>query len=361
MKQENKPRFHLGWTSEYRERLFGVGMLLIILGHFGEDMPGAIEEGLVSADTIKAFCMIVYWKYVGGVGVEVFLFLSGMGLYYSFSRDSRIGMFYQKRLVRIMPAYLIVGVLFWSVKDFHIRNLSAVGFLKDISFVSFFSGTHTIWYIGFILVMYLLFPLFYSVIYRSGDGRLGMVILLGIYAVLVLAVRAVSPELYGNVEIALLRVPIFLIGIFMAQYIKRDVQISYQMVVLYIAAVFVMNYFVVRSGIDSPLLTRHTDILFGIGVLLLTTMVLQWLRNVHWLNAVLSLIGAYSLELYMTHVTLRNAMKDMGFEAFRACRISAWLMMLLMAVVLSAGLKKICDHVKVRDPQKEIIGFPQNK
>lgn len=352
MKQENKRQFHLGWISEYRDRIFGVSLLLIILHHFGEDLASAVAEGLAPADTIKAFCMINYWKYVGSIGVEVFLFLSGMGLYYSFSRDSRLGMFYKKRLARILPAYLIVGVLFWSVKDFHIQHLSAIRFFKDLSFLSFFSGVYTIWYIGFILTMYLFFPIFYSVIYRSKSSRLGMVVLLELYILFAVTLRVVSPELAGHVQIALLRVPIFLVGIFMAQYIKRDVRISYPVIWLYIAAVFVMNYFVVRSGIDEPLVTRHTDLLFGIGVLLLITMVLHWLRNVHWLNALLSLIGAYSLELFMTHVTLRNAMKDMGFEAFRACRISAWLMMLLMAVVLSAGLKKICDHIKVRDPQR---------
>ena len=353
MSHDDRPMFHLGWISEYRGRIFGVSILLIIMHHFGEDLASAIASGLASADTIKAFCMVNYWRYVGSIGVEIFLFLSGMGLYYSFSRDPRIGMFYKKRIIRIIPAYLIVAVLFWSIKDFHIQHLPVTSFFRDVSFISFFSGVYTLWYIGFILTMYLFFPIFYIVIYRSPSSKLGMVILLELYLLFVFTLRIISPVLFGRVQIALLRVPIFLIGIYMAQYIKCDIQISYQKVLLYIAAVFIMNYFVVQSGIDDQLLTRHTDILFGIGVLLLITMILHWLRNVNWLNALLTLIGTYSLELFMTHVTLRNAMKDMGFETFRAARISAWLMMLLMAVVLSAGLKKICDHIKVRDPQKE--------
>ena len=48
---------------------------------------------------------------------EIFVFLSGMGLYYSFSKDSNVKKFYIKRYKRILIPYVIVAIAFWGIKD----------------------------------------------------------------------------------------------------------------------------------------------------------------------------------------------------------------------------------------------------
>lgn len=46
---------------------------------------------------------------IGFYGVDIFLFLSGLGVYYSLTKRPNVLGFYKARLVRILPAYIIVA------------------------------------------------------------------------------------------------------------------------------------------------------------------------------------------------------------------------------------------------------------
>ena len=56
---------------------------------------------------------------MGNLGVDIFLFLSGMGLWYSWSKNPALRQFYFNRVIRIYPAWLIIaGYYFISRFDF---------------------------------------------------------------------------------------------------------------------------------------------------------------------------------------------------------------------------------------------------
>lgn len=46
---------------------------------------------------------------IGFYGVDIFLFLSGLGVYFSLMKRPNVLRFYKARLVRILPAYVIVA------------------------------------------------------------------------------------------------------------------------------------------------------------------------------------------------------------------------------------------------------------
>lgn len=80
-------------VSRYRTELMGEAMLLVLVYH--------------------VFC----WVYnpvgsfnIGYVGVDVFLFLSGLGLAESYARHS-LSAFYCNRFVRLYPVYALAVVL----------------------------------------------------------------------------------------------------------------------------------------------------------------------------------------------------------------------------------------------------------
>ena len=73
---------------KYRKELFGVATLMILLCHSVSIVP--------FPDRIGTF--ISY----GTMGVNVFLFLSGIGLYYSFNKNGDIIAFYKKRFMRVI-------------------------------------------------------------------------------------------------------------------------------------------------------------------------------------------------------------------------------------------------------------------
>ena len=77
--------------SKNRDAIYGVAIISIIIFHFFEDVASSNISG-------GRFAGEIYNTFVGSVGVEFFIFLSGVGLYFSMTKDSRVRYFFQKRL-----------------------------------------------------------------------------------------------------------------------------------------------------------------------------------------------------------------------------------------------------------------------
>ena len=50
----------------------------------------------------------------GNIGVDMFLFLSGVGLWYSWVRTPSFRQFYKRRLLRIFPTWLVISTLYYA-------------------------------------------------------------------------------------------------------------------------------------------------------------------------------------------------------------------------------------------------------
>lgn len=97
----------LSWSdvSVYRNQLFLIAMITIYVHHYFENaaIPGATD----------------HWNLIfGSDGVEIFVFLSGMGLCFSLNKNYNWKLFYIKRFKRIIPTYLLIGGICWGVVDF---------------------------------------------------------------------------------------------------------------------------------------------------------------------------------------------------------------------------------------------------
>lgn len=111
----------------------------------------------------------------GDIGVDVFLFLSAMGLTYSLTNNHDILSFYKRRVWRIMPTYwfIMTGVyLFvYALISIHIMPdnyyripRSLYELLQTYTTLGFWikDGLFYLWYIPAILLLYVLFPLFFK-------------------------------------------------------------------------------------------------------------------------------------------------------------------------------------------------------
>jgi len=126
--------------SEYRTQIMGFAILWIILHHIG-------------FFSMYAFNPIVnFFIKLGSCGVDIFLVLSSFGLYMSYSNNSDIKRFYKRRLIRILPAFLIIVLVF------HIKHLG-----ESLSIGFWISEFLSHWYISFILLAYLFYPLIYYI------------------------------------------------------------------------------------------------------------------------------------------------------------------------------------------------------
>jgi peptidoglycan/LPS O-acetylase OafA/YrhL len=97
---------------------------------------------------------------MGDKGVELFLVASGFGLYLSYleKRPSWFE-FYKRRVLRVLPLYWAACIVIYLLFPVTLRHLLLNVFLVQI-FTKDFIVFGAMWFIGYLFLMYLLFPLF---------------------------------------------------------------------------------------------------------------------------------------------------------------------------------------------------------
>ena len=292
--------------SRYRGELMGIAMLVVMLFHVGGNRHETIW-----------LCM----GRCGNVGVDMFLFLSGIGLWYSLSsRPSsregspvslpwggvrgRLSTFYRRRLLRIYPAWLLLSSLYyvplyvegkftlWQT----IGNV-LIGWRLWSGFVDEF------WFIPMILAFYLLAP-FYIMLIRKYSMWRWLPVLAMVFCVLLQYWKPLNGAL-GHLEILFSRVPIFLLGINAGQWVKEERQLEPHAFWL-LLLVFVLSFGVCinfENGLRGrfPLfMERMVYIPLTVSALLLLCKALAYLPQ--WGLKGLAFVGTVSLELYLVHV-----------------------------------------------------------
>lgn len=346
--RKGNAHFSLDLISEYRSELFGLSILSIIVFHFFNH----VKENCSGWVSVPA---TLYDNIISSVGVDCFVFLSGMGLFFSLMKDNNIRSFYSKRLKRVVVPYAIWGAAFWIVKDLLALNLGFAELLYDFSLLSFWlEGTRVLWYIGFIVIMYLAFPLIFRFLNSEKHSLLRLLILLAVCLGATAALKLLLPEVYDNIEIAVGRIPIFLIGTYMGRRIYRHEQFGIGDAIL-LASGIVLHIFAILIRYDViPLdigFERYEFGLFSISLIYFFVWILSKLR-LKMLNTLLKNIGALSLELYMTHVTIDNLMRFCGYPTYE---IRYYLICIALSVIFSLLL-----HFSLKNTQKHKGAIPKS-
>ena len=183
--------------SRFRGELMGAAMLFIILFHVA----------LPRDDTFFGL------RRMGNVGVDMFLFLSGIGLWFSWAKNPDVRHFFVRRYLRIYPAWLIIACLFY-IPRFQGGNLWAwVDLVGDIT-INWDFWLHdelNFWYIPATMMLYLFAPIYMELIKRHPIYRWLPVTMI-MWCILVQYVTPIHHAV-GHLEIFWSRVPIFFIGI----------------------------------------------------------------------------------------------------------------------------------------------------
>ena len=147
MKSENN-------LLEYRSEIMGLAVLGILAVH-------SISVIHYPKELEKLFSM-------GGMGVSIFAFLSGMGLYYSM--ESRPGIsrrdFYKRRFIRVFLPYLLIAGSWYFIRDILVEG-SILSFCYELSTLSFWLEHHGAWYVAMLIPVYLVFPIYYDYVEKS--------------------------------------------------------------------------------------------------------------------------------------------------------------------------------------------------
>lgn len=143
-------KLDLNLISKYRTTLMGIAALMIIFCHapqYGVSMPNSISSIMLR----------------GGLGVDIFLYLSGVGCWYSLSRGWEQKQWYYKRLIRIFIPYLLMQFPFWAFRIFN-GSFSIVDELMVFSTVNFWLYHVGAWYVALLIPLYILTPFIYKIL-----------------------------------------------------------------------------------------------------------------------------------------------------------------------------------------------------
>lgn len=305
----NAFRFQLGDLSKYRSSLMGISIIMILLCH-------ARMDGAQLPDIILSILTLGNW------GVDIFLLLSGVGMYYSISTrhaDINWGVWIYKRFKRILVPYLIIETPFWLWYAFD-NDIGVKGFLYYISFASYWIEHIGLWFIALLIPLYILTPF----LYKLFDNRFRYLYLfLTIVIVLVCSIIPFesSSETINTVQGCLSRVPCYLIGLCIGCDVKNKKCSSWFIIwpFLVYALMKLLNcygIFVSKSW------------LWGIIITIILTFLLRMLPNIV-LNA-LSFIGKYTLELYIGLDLSKNVLIN-----FMDLSTGYWILSILGSILIA--------------------------
>lgn len=336
---KNGGQFNLGSISRYRNELYGIAIILIVVFHFFEGVAKHPEL----AETAPAVWLFAleFNRYIGSIGVELFVFLSGMSMYYSYSGSKSISAFYGRRYRRILIPYLYVGTIFWIIKDISIKGKGWLRVLQDLSYQTFFTeGVRTIWFILFLVAAYAIVPPVYSIVFR--DNRIRIIPAALIMAVLLcipVLIYGLNPDAYNNIEVAATRFPLFAAGMITGRFIKDGRQINFSVAFVLIILAAGLRMYGVHNAIPAYA-SRYISSVFGVGLIIVLVFLLRYIEGIGVFDKTLRFFGEYSLEIYLLHVTMRNIMMtlDLPYQ-----RVSVYSLMAIAAVVLSVVLHRLTD------------------
>lgn len=175
----------------------GIATLLIVWFH---------SALIVNPDSLLGF-----FKNISDIGVEMFLFSSGVGVFYALKKYGKFWPYLRSRLCRVLPAYLIVAIPWFAYHDIILGGSRRL-FLKDITMLTFWlDGRLTFWYIAAILVLYVITPAYMKL--WSRVRNLDKISILFVYVVTLLILSGRLTFLNGPAMIFIPRIPVYLAGL----------------------------------------------------------------------------------------------------------------------------------------------------
>ena len=244
-------------------------------------------------------------KELGLSGVDIFLFLSGIGLTYSIGRTS-MGTFYYKRIKRIIIPFVLIGIargLFDRLSFMDILgNVSGINFwIRDVNSL--------LWFIPAIAVLYFVFPFYYKSFLRAKNKMVFTGIIICSWLILSMLLSRLL-ESIGRSDIYLFtnRIPVFVLGIlfgWLSQHQSLRFGSSKWLMILLINIIGLYVGFQVLYQnwyLFVPItITFFPSILIAVSLTLILSYVFELLslsKVGSFITNFFSIIGTVSLEFY---------------------------------------------------------------
>ena len=342
-KSQHSDVFPISVTQELK----GFGILTVVFAHFA-------YMKVTNADFLFPLSIIA------GVGVDLFLFMSGYGLTVGMlKKPMPIIDFYKRRVIKIFIPFWVALILIFAADAIFLGIFYPVPYMLQSLFgwfptaVGFGDVNSPFWYITWMMMFYILFPLVFS--YRM--PWLSAVIL----AVIATIIGSTNPLEMGDNWLHRLHTVAFSMGIIAAWLLMETKDKENKLVKTLkefrtnsnaIRLVLIAISFVVVAYMSLHTTANHWPTLtsfFGQGfyveqftsiVLMIALIVIFSLKKLD--NKFLAMYGVYSFEVYLIHWPLM-ARYDVFFDFLPSwAAVIAWMVAFILVSML---LQKIVTPI----------------
>lgn len=271
----SRNRFNLNLISRYRTELMGLATIGIIVCHTkanGVSMPGWLWS-------IFQF---------GSVGTAIFLFLSGMGIWYSLRNVKYDGKgivaWYKKRFIKLFVPFLILSVPYFAYVSISERY-GFWFFISMISTVGYWFNGEGLWFVSVIVILYLISPWWALLIRKTGLN-----LVLSVFAFLLILACS---QWIDHVN----RICFFFLGFGFAPYIEKGTTIRWFPLLACMALLYLICSIV-------PWLDFFPKYIIYIPFFVILPCIFFGIHRMEKLNTVWRFMGKISLESYLSNVFL---------------------------------------------------------
>lgn len=323
-----------GIYSDYRSTFMGIAILNVLTIHFF----------LFSDFSHTSFLLDCLYKSGSLVYVEGFLFLSGYGSYFSYSKNRNVRNFYKRRFLRIMVPYVLATTPFFVFQDLLLMN-DGVTFLKHFSTIGYWidGNYNAMWYIAITILLYLISPFVFQAFLHSNGGInsfLTLLLFLIIAIILNCILDTYFHEWYLYHILGLNQYFVFFVGVYCAHYVKS----SKNYMMLSLLVLFFITYFVQTC---NPHLcyfyVPFKKIVFYMPILGLLFTVFRSVAVVSILRKCFDWLGLYTLEIYLLHSVYYSFLEILKIPFITSC--TGIVFAIVLSFVTCMPLKKLSVKV----------------
>lgn len=235
--------------------------------------------------------------YIGDFGVALFLIISGAALMYTYDEQLELKTFFIKRFRSIYPMFWIAYVIFFICQVYISKGLWTNApkwtFLLTLLGMDGYIGTaiptyYLIgeWFLGFIIISYLLFPVLRWGVKEHPAGLVGIIAVLYFHFMFYYNIPFLK-----NIFL-FIRLPEIVFGMIFVKYIKR----------VKLPLAVICTVILVFNGLYQPKIDPSMQMTYvGISAFLLLAYVSSFLEKSKVLIKICKILSKYSYAIFLTH------------------------------------------------------------
>lgn len=345
---------------KHRSVWMGIAILLVVLYHYEPIYPD------VSVPVLKIIAKIITKiKNTAYGGTDIFMFASGLGAYFSYTKDHDATAFLIRRFKRLAPVYFPFIVI-WSLYKYFHGNFPIKAAIGNLFALQEFSGLGNAfnWYIAALLIVYILTPFFAGLIKKINNAR--------DFFLLIALLWVISVPFWGSTNgiIIVTRLPIFVIGMYFAKLSENDeIRLQGKFAIILAVTMFagMLLLMLFLRKLDSYCwnfgLFWYPFILITPGLCIFTSAFAEMVWKIKFFRIlfnILDKIGKYSFEIFLVHLLCLDIYQNDLIPA-QILPESKWsLLILWFSVIPMCLLLHICSKgcIKLAKHSRHI--FDQN-